>query len=89
MTNGKHKCFGLTPSSFLLDRAFSSPDPKRYYDAVFNLFVRFPDEDGAGVFWSAVHSIENAGCREDSLLRGGSRMIDEPSAGCRPESVIE
>src|SRR5690349_13754791 len=43
------------------ERAFSSPDPKHYYHAIFNLFERFPEEDGAGVFWSALHGMEAVG----------------------------
>lgn len=52
-----------------LERAFSSLDPKKYYHAIFNLFERFPDEDGAGVFWSALHGMEALGGYEDLLLQ--------------------
>ncbi len=51
------------------ERAFSSPDPKQYYHAIFNLFERFPEEDGAGVFWSALHGMEAVGSYEDFLLQ--------------------
>jgi len=53
----------------LITRAFESPDPRKYYDAIFNLFERFPSEDGAGVFWSALHGMESVGDYEDALLR--------------------
>ncbi len=57
------------PLERLFERAFSSPDPKKYYHAIFNLFERLPDEDGAGVFWSALHGMEAVGGYEDLLLR--------------------
>jgi hypothetical protein len=49
--------------------AFSSPDPKKYYHAIFNLFERYPDNDGAGVFWSALHGMEAVGGYEELLLQ--------------------
>jgi hypothetical protein len=52
-----------------IERAFASPDPKKYYHAIFNLFERFPKEDGAGVFWSALHGMETVGSYEDLLLQ--------------------
>ncbi len=50
-------------------QAFRSPDPRMYYQAIFNLFERFPDNDGAGVFWSAVHRMEAVGGYESLLLQ--------------------
>ena len=52
----------------LFEVAFSSADPRAYYNAIFNLFERFPDEDGAGVFWSALHGMEAIGGYEVPLL---------------------
>ena len=52
-----------------LEQAFRSPDPRQHYDAIFNLFERFPDDDGAGVFWSALHGMESVGGYEDLLLQ--------------------
>ena len=52
----------------LFEQAFSSIDPRVYYDAIFNLFERYPDEDGAGVFWSAIHGVEHTGDYEEKLL---------------------
>ena len=57
------------PLEACFEQAFSSPDPKQYYHAIFNLFERFPDEDGAGVFWSALHGMEALGGYEDLLLQ--------------------
>lgn len=51
-----------------IDRAFASSDPKKYYQAIFNLFERFPEDDGAGVFWSALHGMEAVGGYEELLL---------------------
>jgi hypothetical protein len=52
----------------LFDRAFSKADAKKYYQAIFNLFERFPEDDGAGVFWSALHGMESVGDYEELLL---------------------
>jgi hypothetical protein len=57
------------PLDTLFDRAFSGPAPKSYYHAIFNLFERFPEEDGAGVFWSALHGMEAVGGYEELLLQ--------------------
>lgn len=51
----------------LFEQAFQTPDPTEYYDAIFNLFERFPEDDGAGVFWSALHSMEAIGNYESKL----------------------
>lgn len=55
------------PLEALFEKAFSAEDPRVYYHAIFNLFERFPDEDGAGVFWSAVHGMEAEGGYENLL----------------------
>jgi hypothetical protein len=52
-----------------LQEAFSSKDPKYFYASIFNLFERYPTEDGAGVFWTAVHNMEHFGGYEKDLLR--------------------
>jgi hypothetical protein len=57
------------PLETLLERAFASPDPRKFYPAMFNLFERFPDQDGAGVFWSALHGMEAVGGYERLLLQ--------------------
>lgn len=57
----------------LFERALTGPDPKSYYPAVFALFERFPKEDGAGVFWSALHGMEAAGDYEELLLHSFRR----------------
>lgn len=57
------------PLEGYFERAFANPDPKKYYPAIFNLFERFPEEDGAGVFWSALHGMEAVGGYEELLLQ--------------------
>jgi hypothetical protein len=56
------------PLEPLFEAAFSSQNPCIYYHAIFNLFERFPEEDGAGVFWSAVQGMEAVGGYETQLL---------------------
>ena len=62
------------PLESLLERAFGSASPQRYYDAIFNLFERFPNDDGSGVFWSALHGMEHHGNYESKLLMSFCRQ---------------
>lgn len=57
------------PLENYFEQVFSSPDPKQYYHAIFNLFEHFPDEDGAGVFWSALRVMEAVGGYEELLVQ--------------------
>lgn len=57
-----------------LDAAFASQAPESYYDAILNLFERFPEDDGAGVFWTALHGMEARGNYEKKLLLYFRRM---------------
>lgn len=52
-----------------IERVFASPDPRVYYNAIFNLFERFPGEDGFVVFWLALHGMEAEGGYEELLLQ--------------------
>ncbi|MGC4075894.1 MAG: hypothetical protein QM702_02435 [Rubrivivax sp.] len=61
----------------LFERAFSDRDPTVYYSAIFNLFERFPDQDGSGVFWSALHGMEATGSYENELVRFFRRYPSE------------
>jgi|GEM_PF-1882957 len=56
------------PLDTLLDQAFASTSPESHYDAIFNLFERFPEDDGSGVFWTALHGMEACGNYEKKLL---------------------
>lgn len=53
----------------MFEEVFSSTEEKCYYVAIFNLFERFAEDDGAGVFWSAVHGMETRGDYEEELVR--------------------
>lgn len=59
----------------LFDQVFSLNNPQVYYAAIFNLFERFPEEDGAGVFWSALHGMEAVGGYEIELVRSFRRAF--------------
>jgi hypothetical protein len=61
----------------LFEMAFSESDPTIYYSAIFNLFERFPDQDGSGVFWSALHGMEAIGGYESDLVRFFRRYPSE------------
>jgi hypothetical protein len=55
------------PLDSLLTQCFTAPVGTQEIDAVFMLFERYPEEDGAGVFWSAIHGLEAVGGYEDRL----------------------
>lgn len=57
------------PLDELLQAVFQQEKPQLYFPAIFNLFERFPDEDGAGVFWAALHGMEAVGGYETELVR--------------------
>lgn len=61
----------------LFERVFSERDPTVYYSAIFNLFERFPDQDGSGVFWSALHGMEASGSYEKELVKFFRRYPSE------------
>jgi hypothetical protein len=61
------------PLEVLFESAFSSIKPVAYYPAIFALFEQFPDDDGAGVFWSALHGMEAVGEYEEDLLNSFQR----------------
>ena len=42
--------------------------------AIFDLFERFPEEDGYGIFWSLLHAIEASGGYEADLLESVARQ---------------
>jgi hypothetical protein len=65
------------PLDKLFEEVFSSDDPAAYYTAIFTLFERFPNADGAGVFWSALHGMETRGSYEADLLRSFRRSPSE------------
>jgi hypothetical protein len=56
------------PLESMFEQVFASPAPSKFYSAIFQLFEKFPDDDGAGVFWSAVVGMEHSGNYEQELL---------------------
>ncbi|MEM9997236.1 MAG: hypothetical protein AAF809_06000 [Bacteroidota bacterium] len=46
----------------------------REQNAVFYLFERYPEDDGAGVLWTALHGLENAGRYAPLLVASVRRM---------------
>ncbi len=47
----------------------AASEHEQEHHAIFNLFERFPDDDGSGVFWSALHGMEAVGSYETLLLQ--------------------
>ena len=47
--------------------------------ALLNLFERFPEHDGYGVFWSIIHTLETIGCYETELVNSIQRQPHEMS----------
>jgi hypothetical protein len=41
------------------DRFFEHPDAAGHIDIWFRLFERFPEDEGAGVFWTILQALEN------------------------------
>ena len=52
----------------LIADAVSGPSSAELDGALFSIFERFPLEDGHGVYWSIVHSLERRGGYEQALL---------------------
>jgi hypothetical protein len=48
---------------------------------LFRIFERFPEDDGAGVFWSIVHGIESTDLDYEELLR--ESLARQPSEFCQ------
>jgi hypothetical protein len=63
----------------LFEEVFTCPNPELYYPAIFSIFEKYPSEDGAGVFWSALHGMERVGKYEAELLRCFRRLPNEMS----------
>ena len=55
------------PLDDLLAELWSVGVPPSAYPVLLRVFDRFPDEDGAGVFWSVVHGLESLPGYEPAL----------------------
>lgn len=63
----------------LFEEVFTCSKPESYYSAIFCLFEKYPNEDGAGVFWSALHGMEKAGNYEVELLESFRKFPNQMS----------
>jgi hypothetical protein len=58
------------PLDHLLDELWSIGTPsKESLQILFEVFERFPEDDGAGVLWSIVHGVESLPYDYEALLR--------------------
>lgn len=55
----------------------STPLATDEIQAVLDLYERFPDEDGHGIFWSLLHAVEASAGYEDALFDSVSRAPGE------------
>ena len=63
------------PLDALFDELWSIHPSDKAIPVLLRVFDRYPDEDGAGVFWSIVHGIEHTfnGRYEESLKTSAER----------------
>lgn len=52
----------------LVEELFATDSPRTALSSLFGVFERFPDDDGAGVFWHILHGIEYLDGYETSLF---------------------
>jgi hypothetical protein len=61
-----------------LEEAIAVIPPKdcgeKEFQALFQIFERFPDNDGYGVFWSIVHYLEACDSYESALIQSVERL---------------
>lgn len=60
----------------LLCELWEAGNPTSGIDTLLDVFSKYPEEDGAGIFWSIVHGIESLNGYEPSLLKA---TIESPS----------
>ncbi|MNL49207.1 hypothetical protein D3C87_1721230 [compost metagenome] len=53
----------------LLEELWAAGPSAHCLPALFTIFERFPNEDGAGVFWSILHGLEHLGLPYEKELR--------------------
>ncbi|HVK52487.1 MAG TPA: hypothetical protein VM469_12220 [Pseudoxanthomonas sp.] len=62
------------PLDTLLDELWTVGPPElEAISILFNVFERFPDDDGAGVLWSIVHGVESLAHDYEPLLVASNR----------------
>jgi hypothetical protein len=52
----------------LLDELWTTGSPQEAIPAMLRVFERYPEEDGAGVFWSILHGLESLPDYEAQLM---------------------
>jgi hypothetical protein len=60
----------------LLSELWGAGDPTLGINTLLEVFSKYPEEDGSGVFWSIVHGLESLNGYEPSLLKA---TIETPS----------
>jgi hypothetical protein len=53
----------------LLEELWDAGVSQQALPTLFEIFERFPNDDGAGVFWSIVHGVEALDCDYEAVLR--------------------
>ncbi|MFN8397556.1 MAG: hypothetical protein U0176_23245 [Bacteroidia bacterium] len=61
----------------LLNELWESGYQENFVGDLLGVFEKYPDEDGAGVFWSIVHGIESHGFYEKQLVESLKRQPSE------------
>jgi hypothetical protein len=65
------------PLDALFAELWATDDPGRYISDLLVVLERFPEDDGAGVFWSLVHGLESLPGYEAELIRSVQRQPSE------------
>ncbi|CAM0555826.1 hypothetical protein EHLJMEHL_04982 [Vreelandella titanicae] len=65
------------PLDGLLEELWTSGVSEEFLPALFGVFERYPEDDGAGVLWSIVHGIESLPFDYESALKAS--MDKKPS----------
>lgn len=67
------------PLEKLLTEAFEHSESPAAFSSLLDVFRRFPDDDGAGVFWTIVHGLEAQGGYEVQLVDAVRRQPTQMS----------
>lgn len=65
------------PLDALLNELWKSGSQEIFTTDLLSVFERFPGEDGAGVFWSIIHGVENFNSYERQLIDSLNRQPSE------------
>ena len=82
----------------LLNDLWSTGKQERFTAELFNVFERFPDDDGAGVLWSIVHGVERfktydrelvASLRRQPSMMGLAMLMRIKNSGAKAVGGVE